>query len=257
MSTWFQFACGPGLWYFSSIQNTVRPFANDIPRAVHDFYMKKKLQNFCQLEIRLFIDNAEMLEFYPDSLFSTAIWNSFWVLICLTATYSWFWIKNWCRSAILASSYSNLSMTIQNIGIAAWSVKSFEIDGTSLKQKMSSCILTAIEFIAIIFTLVCFSPRPAPWISIFLMHLILLIWEIPAGLDSAAAWSQKWSLVLISFGNCGPKAKAEENFSWKRYRKFHIIRGISYATCDMALEPVQKQFTWSDEGKDFHFCSSC
>ena len=154
MSTWFQFACGPGLWYFSSIQNTIRPFANDIPRAVHDFYMKKKLQNFCQLEIRLFIDNAEMLEFYPDSLFSTAIWNSFWVLICLTATYSWFWIKNWCRSAILASSYSNLSMTIQNIGIAAWSVKSFEIDGTSLKQKCELSFqwwfISMISFIAIL-----------------------------------------------------------------------------------------------------------
>ena len=152
-----------------------------------------------------------MLKFYPDSLFSTAIWNGFWVLICLTATYCWSRIENRCRSAILASSYSDLSMAIQNIGIATWSVKSFEIDGASLNEERA---LSSDHFHSNIFTLVCFSPRPAPWISIFLMHLILLIWDIPAGLDSAAAWSQKWSLVLISFGNCGPKAKAEENFSF-------------------------------------------
>ena len=61
-------------------------------------------------------------------------------------------------------------------------------------------------------TLVCISPRPDPLISIFLMHLILLIWEIPAGLEFAAAWIQKWSFVLISLGNCGPKAKAKTEF---------------------------------------------
>ena len=75
-------------------------------------------------------------------------------------------------------------MAIENIGIATGSVKSFKVDGTGLNKKFNSLSTSRDLFY---FTLVCISPRPDPLISIFLMHLILLIWEIPAGLEFDAA----------------------------------------------------------------------
>lgn len=77
-------------------------------------------------------------------------------------------------------------MTVQNIRIATGGVESFEIDGTGLNSKViktRSLRAEGVEYL----TLVCISPRPDPLISIFLMHLILLIWEIPAGLEFDAA----------------------------------------------------------------------
>ena len=72
-------------------------------------------------------------------------------------------------------------MTVQNIRIPTRCVESFEVDGTGLNSKVK------IPEGAEILTLVCISPRPDPLISIFLMHLILFIWEIPAGLEFDAA----------------------------------------------------------------------
>ena len=78
-------------------------------------------------------------------------------------------------------------MTVQNIRIPTRGVESFEVDGTGLNSKVvintRSLRAEGVEYL----TLVCISPRPDPLISIFLMHLILLIWEIPAGLEFDAA----------------------------------------------------------------------
>ena len=75
-------------------------------------------------------------------------------------------------------------MAIKNIGIATGGVKSFKVDGTGLNKKLNFLSTSRDLFYV---TLVCISPRPDPLISIFLMHLILLIWEMPAGLEFAAA----------------------------------------------------------------------
>ena len=77
-------------------------------------------------------------------------------------------------------------MTVQNIRIPTGGVESFEVDGTGLNSmfiKNPRSLRAGVEYL----TLVCISPRPDPLISIFLMHLILLIWEIPAGLEFDAA----------------------------------------------------------------------